>query len=95
MKTRMAKNGIYNLLIKVLFCFAGIMLISCRECTSQNLEHNLEKYWYYKNRLQSDFLVPDPLNRQGTNIPATRRYKDDGEVILKWGDATAHYYLMR
>lgn len=54
---------------------------------SQNLEQNLKKYWYYRERLKSDFMVVDNNNAQGTNLPASSRYEKDGEVILGWGDS--------
>lgn len=54
---------------------------------SQNLEQNLKKYWYYRDRLKNDFMVVDNSNGQGTNVPAGRRYEENGNVILKWGDS--------
>ena len=57
---------------------------------SQTLEKNLERYWFYRDRLKEHFMVCDDNNAQGTNLPATRRYEQGGETILRWGDAETH-----
>lgn len=45
------------------------------------------RYWYYRHRLQNDFMVKNTVNPQGTNIPASIR-GEYGDAVLKWGDAT-------
>ncbi len=69
---------------------------------AQNTEVNLEKYWYYRQKLKSDFIVVSPGNEPGTNIPASERYGsyDQDHNIYKenkisWGDGNANlqYYI--
>ncbi len=60
------------------------------EAICQTLEQNLQKYWYYRDRLKTQFMVVDNNNAQGTNIPATRRFEQNGQTILRWGDAEGH-----
>lgn len=72
-------------LIITIFVFK--ILIQAFNSNAQNLEENLKKYWYYRERFKREFIVIDPFNRQGTNIPATRRIPDSGGDILKWGDS--------
>lgn len=69
--------------------------ITCSLGLSQSLEQNLKKYWYYRDRLKSDFMVVDNNNGQGTNIPASlRNKKEDAQGVmqtyLEWGDAEAY-----
>ncbi|MBT3208834.1 MAG: T9SS type A sorting domain-containing protein [Bacteroidetes bacterium] len=76
----------------IILTILGIVSISIG--VSQNLEQNLKKYWYYRDRLKTHFMVVDNNNAQGTNIPAGRRYdEEEGGVmktVLKWGDASAY-----
>jgi hypothetical protein len=76
-------------------------VIFCINSNAQNIQHNLEKYWYYRQRLKTDFLVVSSYNSQGTNLPAMARggYIDnDGqfrETSLSWGDGNSgiQYYI--
>ena len=63
--------------------------------SGQGIEHNLEKYWYYKQRLEERFMVVSSTNEQGTNKPLARigyRWNSD---FLFWGDGNgeSQYYL--
>ncbi|MEA3443907.1 MAG: T9SS type A sorting domain-containing protein [Bacteroidota bacterium] len=74
-----------------------ILFFCLFQTNSQTLEANLQKYWYYRERLKNDFMVVDNNNAQGTNIPAGRRYVDEyNETVLKWGDAEGYLgmYMM-
>jgi len=51
-----------------------IMFISISvTALSQNTVQNLNKYWYYKQRLHENFMVVSPNNETGTNHPAIIR----------------------
>ncbi len=69
---------------------------------SQGTEHNLEKYWYYRQRLKNQFMVVSANNEQGTNIPAIDRkgvwnntYNTLYASKLAWGDDNGNlpYYI--
>jgi hypothetical protein len=80
------KNAIVFLILVIINLTSGI---------SQNLEQNLKKYWYYRDRLKNDFMVVDNNNGQGTNLPAARRYEEEDaqgniQTYLKWGDSERH-----
>ncbi len=40
---------------------------------AQNIQHNLEKYWHYRQRLKDEFIVVSSNNSKGTNLPAMTR----------------------
>jgi len=60
---------------------------------SQSTIENLEKYWYYRERLKNFVLVSSNYNEPGTNLPADRILGD----IISWDDGNAafnHYIAM-
>ena len=52
---------------------------------SKNTFHNLEKYWYYRNRLDQNFMISDSPKPQGTNFPTSFRH-NEGPKMLSFGD---------
>lgn len=53
----------------------------CASASSQTWEHNLEKYWHYRDRLESDFMIVGQPEKQGTNYPErTFQLACQGEV---------------
>jgi len=60
-------------------------LLFALTANSQTPQLNLEKYWYYRNRLKNDFMIPG--EGQGYNLIANERnYGQQG--ILYFGDVT-------
>jgi len=51
---------------------------------SQNTLHNLEKYWYYRYRLEKNFMIVGSPELQGTNFPASLRH-NLGPRMLSFG----------
>ncbi len=81
-----------------------IIILAYNYCFSQGTVQNLEKYWYYKQRLQENFMVVSSTNESGTNHPAITRgyhpnwfnhiaYDEHGVQIswpvVSWGDNNA------
>jgi hypothetical protein len=58
-------------------CYAGTL-------QAQNHDLNLEKYWKYRQRLTTEFLVKG--EGQGMSMPAEQRNEVDS--FVKWGDNT-------
>ncbi len=50
-----------------------LIFISISTLFSQSPVENQKKYDYFRQRLRDDFVVVDPTNRQGTNIPVAVR----------------------
>jgi hypothetical protein len=63
----------------------------------QDIQHNLEKYWYYRQRLKDKFMVVSANNEQGTNIPMARieNILYNKRTWIYWGDGNGEtqYYL--
>ena len=55
---------------------------------SQTPELNHEKYWHYRERLLTRFMVSSAGNERGTSIPAAMIHTEKG--YMRWGDATIH-----
>lgn len=51
---------------------------------AQTTSENLQKYWYYRERLKNFVLVSSNYNEPGTNIPAFRINKD--KDLISWDD---------
>lgn len=73
-----------NLRIILLFCFLCEPFAD--ELSAQSAEQNFSKYLLYRNRLLNDFMVSSNDNEAGTNIPASLRNRNTGQI--RWGDAT-------
>ena len=67
--------------LKVVLVF---LLTQMSQLFAQNLEANLEKYWSYRDRLTTEFMVVG--DGQGMSMPAER--KDTAAGFLKWSDNT-------
>ena len=71
------------------------------ELIAQDINSNLKKYWYMRDRLRKDFIVVSPDNTHGTNIPFSRRNTTNfdnppiGRAILSSGDGNddLQYYI--
>ena len=59
------------------------LIIGIYPAIAQSPIQNLKKYWYYRFRLQNDFLKVGP--NQGESIPAEARFY--GNNTIKWADA--------
>ena len=60
------KNKKISVLIFLLFVCAYTL-------HGQSVEHNLEKYWYYRQRLKSDFMAVSANNEYGTDYNLQRK----------------------
>jgi len=67
---------------KIILIIIEIFLLSF-PVKSQNTIHNLEKYWYYRDRLEQNFMIVGSPELQGTNFPASLRHS--GTRILGFG----------
>ncbi len=67
-----------------------VLLATCLPLTvlSQSPELNREKYWHYRERLLTRFMVSSAGNEPGTSIPAAMIHTEKG--YMRWGDATIH-----
>ncbi|MFC2152708.1 T9SS type A sorting domain-containing protein [Bacteroidota bacterium] len=75
------------ILISILF------LATFSKVFTQSTYENLEKYWYYRERLNNFVLESSNYNEPGTNIPADRILGDK----ISWDDGNAafnHYISM-
>ncbi len=63
-----------------------LLLIFCLPTFSQNIEHNLEKYWYYRERFRRQYIIVDDPNLPGTNLVLSRM---NGMII--WHDGTTMF----
>ena len=74
--------------------FIYIIISACFfKLYSQSTSENLQKYWYYRERLKNYVLVSSNFNEPGTNIPADRILND----TISWDDGNAafnHYIAM-
>lgn len=81
---------------------ASILIATPVALFSQSYQTNLEKYWYYRNRLITEFMYysGDPTNIPGSNLVAENRASNtellpDGDnTYIKWADGTwwlGHY----
>ena len=63
-------------------------------CMAQTPEKNLLKYWYYRDRLQNNFMSC-VCDENGGSIPASIRNNRAIPPNLSWGDATINlaYYI--
>ncbi len=69
---------------------------------AQNIEHNLEKYWYYRERFRNEFIIVADPDLPGTNLPFLRlpgviindkgftKFTMTEEPAIRNGDATTH-----
>jgi hypothetical protein len=73
-----------------------IFLICCLEIvTSQTPAQNLNKYWYYRERLKKYFIASVLIDAPSTNLPAGRINKWWGGLSLFMGDQNSDlsYYI--
>jgi hypothetical protein len=52
---------------------------------AQSTQQNLNKYWYYRQRLRDYFVVVDPNDGFGTNIPFSNILKKTPNDVIKMG----------
>ena len=74
-----------------------LILLNSNFIFGQGIEHNLEKYWYYRQRLEDKFIVISNGNEQGTNLPlALIGYRYNRDALI-WGDGNGEmqYYSVR
>lgn len=72
---------------KIIIILSGLLSIGIGQTQAIDDTKAHHRYWYYRHRLQNDFMVKWSGNAQGTNIPASIRGVY-GDPLLKWGDAT-------
>ena len=91
-------NNIKSIILTSIFILSGLIL------KGQTPGQNLDKYWNYKERLTTKFMVVEnplsvhPLHIDGINLPANWRNPTnnfDNHNQIKWADAEHHlgYYL--
>lgn len=78
---------IYLILTLIILSYSPI-------CKAQSTEKNLLKYWYYRDRLKTDFMSC-VCNENGGSMPASIRNNQANPANLYWGDATINlaYYI--
>lgn len=62
-----------------------LSLFTAQTIFAQNARENENKYWHYRERLQSMFMEISNGNEQGTNIPASSIQ----DSMIYWGDGNA------
>ena len=69
-------------------CLLGTIL-------AQTSQENLNKYWYYRQRLKDYFVVVDQNDGFGTNIPFAQIKNDANNITMYGGDGngTMQYYI--
>ncbi len=60
---------------------------------SQSKEKNLEKYWYYRERLKNFVKVSSFYHEQGTNLPAARISESGTDIHWDDGNGTFSHYI--
>ena len=65
--------------------------------SGQSLRDNLQKYWYYRNRLANFVKVSSNYNEAGTNYPATEihtlpQYTED-QIYFDDGNSVMNHYI--
>ena len=70
--------------MKHLFISAITLLTTFANLCAQNQQANLDKYWSYRQRLTSEFLIVG--DQQGMSLPSSR--KDTIQQLQAWGDNT-------
>jgi hypothetical protein len=93
------KNILFIMII-ALFLFPPI---AKSQSIDQRLKNNLQKYWTYRDRLRKYFVVVDPNDGVGTNIPVARiingnyYFFDDGNGLLPYyiGMLATEYKLLQ
>lgn len=78
----------YSRILVFIFCFVGV------QTYSQTVENELlNKYSYYKQRYQNEFIViSSDVEQYGVNIPAIDRKTDaNGNVTLRWSDGNSNF----
>lgn len=68
--------------------YALILCCSSIIAQGQDINQNLQKYWYYKYRLENQFMVLSSTDEPGSNIPFVERHFGGGKDFLKVGDGT-------
>lgn len=81
-------------LLKVLFVL--IWMMPAFNVMGQNPDQNAEKYHFYRNRLQQEFMLySGDGNLQASHLPMESRYQlSDGTRVVYWADGTwwlGHY----
>ncbi len=76
---------------KYLLVFLFFPSIAFSQITGERIKDNLQKYWNYRERLDKYFVVLDPSNRPGTNIPAA--FIKGNTIDYNDGNGTLQYYL--
>ena len=65
-----------------------IFIFSFCSMVSQDILHNLEKYWYFRDRQKAEFVIIDNPDLPGTNIPFRRLtgvfVKNNGQTKFGW-----------
>lgn len=74
------------------------MCLPASFCLAQNDASNKARYWYYRYRLITDFLVrgtADCGNNAGYSMPAVRIADPSTNTNIEWGDGTTYlgYYI--
>jgi len=86
-------NNIKSIILTFIFILSGLIL------KGQTPGQNLDKYWNYKERLTTKFMVVEnplsvhPLHIDGINLPANWRNPTnnfDNHNQIKWADAEHH-----
>jgi len=82
--------------INILYLFFVFIFIYT-DLYAQTPQENLDKYWLYRERLRKYFVVVDPNNNFGTNIPFMYRSTNgsDESAFLTTGDGNdgLQYYI--
>ena len=72
-----------------------LLLISSFGGIAQSYQENLEKYWYYRNRLKEKFMYFNGnAGVQGSHLMAENRDEDDIVPYIRWADGVwwlGHY----
>lgn len=64
-----------------------LLLLFSLESMAQNYQQNLEKYWYYRHRLKTEFmLLTDNSDIQGSNQVAENTNFRDPYNFVRWSD---------
>ncbi len=67
-----------------LFFLALVLLCSVIAVNAQNVEQNLDKYWQYRHKLTTEYMLIG--DQQGYSLPAS--YINPGLERMKWSDNT-------
>ena len=72
-----------------------LIVININTAFCQSPQQNLEKYWYYRERLRENFIViSQNIEDEGVNIPAGDIYDEEDKEYVSWSDGNSimsHY----